>query len=58
MSEKIIVTGGCGFIGGHFLDYIHSKTDSEIIVLDKLSYASNINVIPNSSQFKFVWCDI
>ena len=30
-----VVQGGCGFIGGHFLNYIKSKTDSEIIVLDK-----------------------
>ena len=37
---KIIVTGGCGFIGHHFVEHIYTKTDWEIIVIDKLSYAS------------------
>ena len=42
MSKKtIIVTGGCGFIGSHFVEHIHRKTDWNIIVLDKLTYASN-----------------
>ena len=38
---KIIVTGGCGFIGHHFVEHIYKNTDWEIIILDKLSYASN-----------------
>ena len=37
---KIIITGGCGFIGHHFVEHICVNTDWEIIVLDKLSYAS------------------
>jgi dTDP-glucose 4,6-dehydratase len=40
MSKKIIITGGCGFIGHHFAEYIHKNTDWEIIILDKLSYSS------------------
>lgn len=35
-----IVTGGCGFIGHHFVEHLLQKTDYDIIVLDKLSYAS------------------
>ncbi len=38
---KIIVTGGCGFIGHHFVEHIYKNTDWDIIILDKLSYASN-----------------
>jgi dTDP-glucose 4,6-dehydratase len=38
---KIIVTGGCGFIGHHFVEHIYKNTDWEIIIFDKLSYASN-----------------
>lgn len=38
---KIIITGGCGFIGHHFVEHIYKNTDWEIIILDKLSYASN-----------------
>jgi len=40
MAQKIVITGGCGFIGHHFAEYIHRKTDWEIIILDKLTYAS------------------
>ena len=38
---KIIITGGCGFIGHHFVEHIYKKTDWDIIIIDKLSYASN-----------------
>ena len=38
---KIIITGGCGFIGHHFVEHIFKNTNWEIIILDKLSYASN-----------------
>jgi dTDP-glucose 4,6-dehydratase len=38
---KILVTGGCGFIGHHFVEHILKNTDWEIIILDRLSYASN-----------------
>lgn len=37
---KILITGGCGFIGHHFVEHIHVNTDWEIIIIDKLSYAS------------------
>jgi dTDP-glucose 4,6-dehydratase len=41
MTKKIVLTGGCGFIGHHFAEYIHKNTDWNIIIIDKLSYASN-----------------
>lgn len=41
MSKRIIVTGGCGFIGSHVIDYFLRNSDHEIIVLDKLSYAAS-----------------
>ena len=37
--SKILVTGGAGFIGSHFVRQILSE---DVIVLDKLTYASNI----------------
>lgn len=36
----ILVTGGCGFIGHHFVEHLHRNTEWTIIILDKLSYAS------------------
>ncbi|MDD5699640.1 MAG: GDP-mannose 4,6-dehydratase [Candidatus Nanoarchaeia archaeon] len=43
MSEKkrVLITGGCGFIGHHVVEHIIKNTDWEVIVLDKLSYASS-----------------
>jgi dTDP-glucose 4,6-dehydratase len=40
MSKTIILTGGCGFIGHHFAEYVHKNTDWNIIIIDKLTYAS------------------
>ena len=37
---KIVLTGGCGFIGHHFAEYIHKNTGWDIIIFDKLTYAS------------------
>ena len=37
---KILITGGCGFIGSHFVEHVLRNTDWTIVVLDKLNYAS------------------
>lgn len=37
---KILVTGGTGFIGHHFVEAVLLNTDWEVIILDKLTYAS------------------
>jgi len=36
----ILITGGCGFIGHHFVEHIINNTNWNIIVIDKLTYAS------------------
>jgi dTDP-glucose 4,6-dehydratase len=38
--SNIIITGGCGFIGSHFVEHVLRNTDLNIIILDKLNYAS------------------
>tara|TARA_B100000614_G_C14548771_1_gene493120 strand:+ start:1231 stop:2172 length:942 start_codon:yes stop_codon:yes gene_type:complete len=53
-----IVTGGAGFIGSNFLHYIKNKWDNQIVVLDNLSYAADLEYVPNDRQFIFEWCDI
>jgi dTDP-glucose 4,6-dehydratase len=40
-KEKILITGGCGFVGHHFVESWLKETDWEIIIWDKLSYASS-----------------
>jgi dTDP-glucose 4,6-dehydratase len=37
---KIIITGGCGFIGSHFVEHVLKTTDWDITIIDKLTYAS------------------
>jgi len=37
---KILITGGCGFVGHHVVEHFLKNTDWEIVVLDKLNYAS------------------
>jgi len=37
---RVLVTGGCGFIGSHFVKRLVAGGD-EVVVLDKLTYAGN-----------------
>ena len=37
----ILVTGGCGFIGSHFIDYLINNTSHVVVNVDALTYASN-----------------
>jgi dTDP-glucose 4,6-dehydratase len=37
---RMLVTGGCGFIGSHFVKRVASAGD-EVVVLDKLTYSGN-----------------
>lgn len=41
--NRIIVTGGLGFIGSHFVNYVKKNTNDDVIVVDKETYASNRN---------------
>ena len=47
--KRILITGGCGFIGSHFTDLL-GKTDMEVLVVDKLTYASNIDYLPEGAK--------
>jgi dTDP-glucose 4,6-dehydratase len=55
--EKIIVTGGLGFIGSNLINTLKNKYF--IINIDKVSYASNFkNIDPNIKNYKFYKQDI
>lgn len=43
---RVIVTGGCGFIGSSFVNYLRKNVDCEIVVIDKLTYAADPFSIP------------
>lgn len=39
--KKILITGGCGFVGHHLVEHFLKTTDWEIIIFDKLTYAAS-----------------
>ncbi|HWR41614.1 dTDP-glucose 4,6-dehydratase [Sporomusa sp.] len=41
--RTLFITGGAGFIGSNLLHYIMANTSCQIISLDKLTYAGNLN---------------
>jgi dTDP-glucose 4,6-dehydratase len=60
--RRIVVTGGCGFIGSNYIRYV-LETDPEAVVvnLDKLTYASNpdnLADLANHARCSFVRADI
>ena len=56
-----IVTGGAGFIGCNFVRLALAQTDARIVVVDKLTYAGNLQNLTEVSddpRFLFVQADI
>lgn len=41
MKKRVLVTGGCGFVGHHVVEHLLKTTDWSVLVFDKLSYAAN-----------------
>ncbi|QIG44664.1 dTDP-glucose 4,6-dehydratase [Nocardioides anomalus] len=39
--DRILVTGGAGFIGSNFVHHLVRETDRQVTVLDKLTYAAS-----------------
>ncbi|MGH7832253.1 MAG: dTDP-glucose 4,6-dehydratase, partial [Candidatus Binatia bacterium] len=60
--RKILVTGGCGFIGSNFIRYWLSRRPADRIVnLDKLTYAGNrdsVTDIEAHPSYRFVLGDV
>jgi dTDP-glucose 4,6-dehydratase len=61
ISKRILVTGGAGFIGSAVARHLVNETEHQVLVLDKLTYAGNLDSlqpIANNSRYSFVQADI
>ncbi len=55
------VTGGSGFIGSAYIRFLISSTDHQVINIDKLTYASNLDsleMVEKNPRYHFVQGDI
>lgn len=58
---KIIVTGGAGFIGSAVVRHIIEATNDEVLVIDKLTYAGNmesLTSVSSNERYSFRQIDI
>ncbi|MEO0799639.1 MAG: NAD-dependent epimerase/dehydratase family protein, partial [Pseudomonadota bacterium] len=58
---RILVTGGCGFIGSALCRYLIGEEGVSVLVVDKLTYAANLSSlapITNSTGYHFLEADI
>ena len=62
MSKRILITGGAGFIGSHFIRrFLQGHTDWEVVNFDKLTYAgnpANLKDCETNQRYRFVKGDV
>jgi dTDP-glucose 4,6-dehydratase len=61
LNQKILVTGGAGFIGSNFVLQWLAEQTTHVVVLDKLTYAGNLENLSSVAThpgFQFLQADI
>ena len=61
MLKRFLVTGGAGFIGSAVVRHIIRETPHQVLVVDKLTYAGNLNSlapVSNDPRYGFLRADI
>jgi len=61
MAKRILVTGGAGFIPSNFIHHLLAKTPYEVVSLDALTYAGNLDNLSGAmshERLSFVQGDI
>lgn len=60
--KRVLLTGGAGFIGHHFVQHFLKTTDAELILLDRIDSATTMNrlrdVVTDRKRVKWHWHDL
>lgn len=60
-NNNVLITGGAGFIGSNYVEYILENTPDHVFVLDNLTYAGNLKNLKRASgnpKYTFIKGDI
>ena len=61
MKNKILITGGAGFIGSNYIELVISNSEDEVFILDNLTYAGNLKnlkAVSHLHNYNFIKGDI
>jgi dTDP-glucose 4,6-dehydratase len=66
MAERVLITGGAGFIGHHVIEELLKQTDYEVVSIDRLDVSGNLNRLGEiiegrpdwRSRLTVVWHDL